>query len=360
MRVALITRATLFTQPGGDTVQVRNTAAALNRYDITADIVLTDQPIVYTRYDLLHFFNLTRPADILHHTRKARKPFVITPILVDFSQYDRYHRKGLPGFVFRMFTGDNIEYLKTTARWLMGKDKLMSKSYLWKRQRNSINEILDKATMVLPNSRMEYERLMALYENAPGYHIVPNGVDTDIFTFDDSIDRDPNLVICVGRIEGIKNQENLIRALNNTAFKLVLIGARAANQSSYYRRCRQIAAGNISFIDHLPQQQLAGYYQRAKVHVQPSWFETCSLSSLEAGVMGCNLVIADRGFLREYYQDYAAYCNPEDPASILDAVKKAAEKNHGLQFRNKILENYTWQHAAQHTAAAYHQALQTA
>src|SRR5688572_11123955 len=120
MRVALISRATLYSQVGGDTIRIRNTAMALNKAGITADIKLTNQQINYHQYDLLHFFNVTRPADILYHARKAGRPYVVTPILVDYSQYDKYYRKKLPGLLFRLLSSDNIEYLKTTARWFTG------------------------------------------------------------------------------------------------------------------------------------------------------------------------------------------------------------------------------------------------
>lgn len=359
MRVALISRATLYKQVGGDTIQIRNTATALKKAGIHADIVLTDQQIDYEQYDLLHFFNLIRPADILYHTRKSGKPYVVTPILVDYSQYDKYYRKKLSGLLFRLFSSDNIEYLKTTARWLTGRDKLMTKSYLWRRQRNCIREVLQNALVILPNSALEYEKLVALYNCQPAFTIVPNGVDTGIFANDNVTNRDPHLVICVGRIEGIKNQEMLIKALNNSSYNLVLIGAPSPNQYGYYKHCRRIAGQNITFIDHMPQQELAGWYKRAKVHVLPSWFETCSLSSLEAGAMGCNLVIGDKGFTKEYYEDYAFYCNPADPSSILKAVQKAAAIDYNHQFRDKVLSKYTWQKAAQHTIAAYNRALQT-
>lgn len=358
MRVALISRATLYKQSGGDTVQIRNTAMALNKAGITADIHLTDQPIDYEQYDLLHFFNLTRPADILYHTKKANRPYVVTPILVDYSQYDKHYRKRLSGLLFRLLSSDNIEYLKTTARWVLGKDRLMTKSYLWQRQRNCIREVLQNALMILPNSALEYEKLVALYNCQPAYTIVPNGVDTEIFAHSNYEKRDPRLVICVGRIEGIKNQEMLIKALNNSDYKLVLIGASSPNQQGYYKNCRRIAGQNITFIDHLPQRELAKWYKKAKVHVLPSWFETCSLSTLEAGAMGCNLVIGDKGFTKEYYEDYAFYCNPADPSSILKAVEKASAIDHNFKFRDKVLSNYTWQKAAQHTIAAYNRALQ--
>jgi len=37
-------------------------------------------------------------------------------------------------------------------------------------------------------------------------------------------------VLCIARIEGIKNQLNLIKALNDTEFNVLLIGSHAPNQ----------------------------------------------------------------------------------------------------------------------------------
>src|SRR6185312_10943478 len=112
MKVAFITRSTLYTVPGGDTVQATETARNLVDIGVSAEVRLTDEHIDYNQYDLLHFFNLTRPADILFHSKKANKPFVVSTILCNYSEYDKYHRKGI-GSLFSFLPGDRIEYLKT-------------------------------------------------------------------------------------------------------------------------------------------------------------------------------------------------------------------------------------------------------
>jgi len=165
-------------------------------------------------------------------------------------------------------------------------------------------------------------------------------------------------VICVARIEGIKNQLNLIRALNNTRFKLLLIGNHSPNQQAYYDECKSIAAANIEFIAHLPQDELVAYYQRAGVHVLPSWFETTGLSSLEAAAMGCNIVITDKGDTREYFGDDAFYCDPGKPESILAAIEQAGGAQHKPMLRERILQKYTWAQAAKSTLAAYEQVVE--
>src|ERR1700749_3054131 len=106
MKIAFITRATLYKVRGGDTLQVIETARHLQRLGIEVDIRLTHEEIDYSVYDLLHFFNIIRPADILYHVRKSGKPFVVSSLLVDYSGYDKNYRKGIAGFFFRLLSSD--------------------------------------------------------------------------------------------------------------------------------------------------------------------------------------------------------------------------------------------------------------
>lgn len=212
--------------------------------------------------------------------------------------------------------------------------------------------------MVLPNSGMENTMLQKLFCVTPDYSIIPNGIDVHVFKHDNTIKKDKRLVLCVARIEGIKNQLNLIKALNNTAFTLLIIGSYTRNQEKYYDLCRKTAASNICFIDRVNQKELVRYYKKAKIHILPSWFETCGLSTLEAAVMGCTVIVTDKGYTREYFEDYALYCDPASPSSIFHAVQTASTKKEDDALRNKILSNYTWQVAASRTAQAYQKTMQ--
>jgi len=357
MKVLFISRSTLFTQRGGDTVQVENTAQQLSIAGIKVDVHIAGDKIDYEQYDLIHFFNLTRPADILFHIARTNKPFVVSPILVDYAEYDKLHRPGLAGISFRFLSANGIEYIKTIARGIKANDTIKSFSYLLKGHRKSIITILKKTSMIISNSFMEYQQLVSSFSVAPEYFIAPNGIDSSLFQCH-NIEKDPDLVICAARIEGIKNQLNLIKALNGTKYRLLIIGSPAVNQTDYYHQCKKLAAKNIEFIEHLPQNKLALFYQKAKVHVLPSWFETCGLSSLEAASMGCNIVVSNKGFVSEYFEDMAWYCDPASPASILKAVEDAAMNETKKDLQQKIVKNYTWKNAATKTAEAYHKVLQ--
>jgi glycosyltransferase involved in cell wall biosynthesis len=355
MKVVFIARSTLFSEKGGDTFQVVQTAKHLEQQGIITDIKLTHEKIEYDRYDLMHFFNIIRPADILYHLKRCGKPFVLSTILIDYSEYDKYHRRGISGLLLRYLSSDNIEYIKTIARFMLGRDKLMTYSYLWQGQRNSINAVLAKASILFPNSTLEYKKMHALYKCSANCITIPNGVDPDLFLLNEKVKKDKFLVLCVARIEGIKNHLNLIRALSHTRFTLLIVGSPALNQRMYYRHCRKIAGPNVQFIEHLPQHELVQYYQKASVHVLPSWFETCGLSSLEAVVMGCNIVVSDKGYTQEYFENHAFYCDPGSPISIYNAVTKASKAGFPETLRKKILSSYTWQQAASGILKAYDQ-----
>lgn len=338
-------------------MQMLETAKHVNALGIAADIRLTNEIINYDNYSLLHFFNITRPADILYHISKTKKPFVVSTIFIDYSQYDKFYRQGVSGALFKFLSRDAIEWLKTTARYITGKDKLMSLSYIFKGQRRCITEVLKKVKFLLPNSDAEYKSIAESYHCDPKYIVVPNGINKELFLADNDVKKDPLMVLCVARIEGIKNQINLIKALNGTRYKLFLIGKPAPNQFSYYKQCRQIAASNIIFIDHIPQEELLAYYRKAKVHILPSWFETTGLSSLEAAAMGCNIIITDKGFTKEYFGEDAFYCDPESPENIFAAVEKASKQEPSKTLQNKIFTKYTWQQASLQTIKAYREVM---
>lgn len=353
MKVLFIVRSTLFTARGGDTIQVKETARELGKIGVEVDIKRTNEKMDYSRYDLLHFFNITRPADMLVHIKRSKKPFVVSTILIDYSGYDKQKRSGIAGKLFKRLQPDSIEYVKTMYRVLRGKDRLVSLSYLWKGQRRSIKEILLKTRTVFVQADKEYTDLVRWYQVAPAFHIVQNGVNTQLFNINEPVNKEENLVLCVARIEGLKNQYNLIRALNNTGYKLLLIGSAAYNQEDYYLQCKKIAAPNITFIDHLPQEQLVRYYAAAKIHVLPSWFEVCGLSSLEAAAMGCRVVITNHGYAASYFKENAFYCDPGEPSSILAAVKAASTANSNGILQKTVVQNYTWQRAAEKTLWVY-------
>lgn len=346
----MIARPNLFSVPGGDTVQITKTAAALKEMGVEAD-VLIDPNIDYRKYHLLHFFNIIDPEDILGHTLKSNLPYVVSTIYVDYKEYDKLHRKDTLGVLSKLFPSDTIEYFKTLAKYIYKGEKVSTLKFFLKGHRRSIQYILKNASLLLPNSESEYQRLEKDYKIKQKYIVVPNAIDPELFKYDKPNER--NIILCVARIEGRKNQLNVIRALKDTSYKVIFIGAISPNQQNYYKQCKAEATTNMQFFDFMTQEQLLDYYSKAKVHILASWFETTGLSNLEAGAMGCNLVVGRRGDVEEYFDNNVEYCEPDDLQSIRTAVEKSWNKDDSATLQSKIFNNFTWKAAAKITHEAY-------
>lgn len=357
MKILFIARHDLFTYAGGDTTQIVSTAKYLGKIGVDVTIKLSHEKIDYTPYQLIHYFNIIDPEDILGHIFKSKKPYVVSTIYVDYSEFDRVARKDLIGLISKFIANNRIEYLKTLAKYILNGEQVSTPLFFLIGHKNAIRHILKNASCLLPNSHNEYKRIVQDFKVEKPYYVVTNAIDNDLFNPKKDIIKDENLILCAARIEGRKNQLNLIKVINQTKHKLWLIGKASANQKKYVERCKRMANSNVRFINPLPQHELIKYYEQAKVHVLPSWFETTGLSSLEAAAMGCNIVVADKGDVREYFGDLAYYCQPDCPKSIMDAITAAIKAPVNTVLQQKVLTEYTWEKAAQQTLTAYHKIL---
>lgn len=357
MKVALINRSTMLRSQGGDTIQMMNTARELKKLGVTAHIYYARERINYEQYDLLHLFNLIRPADHLYHIRKSKKPYVLSTIYVDYEAFDRFGRGGLSSRLFALLGKSKSEYLKTIYRFLRGQDKLVSAEYLLGHRRAK-EVLIREAAVLLPNSLSEYKRVIRLINHQKKLvQVVPNGIDENLFG---QIPQDINRrdsVICAAQIYGRKNQLALINICNELDVELEIVGKAPPNHSEYLEDCKKAAGKKTKILSFMPQQELLKAYARAKVHALPSWFETTGLSSLEAGAMGCNLVVGEGGDTDEYFRGHAEFCEAANYQSIKDAVLRALEKPTTTDLREKILSNYTWRNAAEATLKGYELAL---
>jgi glycosyltransferase involved in cell wall biosynthesis len=353
MKVLFISRATIFSVPGGDTVQMEYTAKELMNLGIEVTILDNLSSVEYEKYDLLHFFNLTRPASILFHTRKCNLPYVVSTIFVQYDFYKLQNPWSKMGLATRIFGLDGIEYLKTVAKHFLGIEKLNYLPFLFMGQRNSIKMVLKGAAAILPNSVSEANRVAKIYKVYVESFVVPNGIDFENFEGISSIVRNPNQLICVGQIEPRKNQLNLIKAIKDLNVTLLIIGNSAPNHGNYLEECKELASDNVEFISRINQEELVKYYQSSSVHILPSWFETTGLSSLEAAYLGCKVVVSPNGDTQDYFGEYANYCNPGSVNSITKAIENALDRSYSSRLKELIIEEFNWKKTAEKTKNCY-------
>lgn len=362
MKVLFQSRKTLFSGTGGDTIQILKTKEYLERLNVKVDITTELEPDV-SGYDLVHIFNLMRPQEVylqVLNAKKYRKPVALSTIYGLYTEYDRKARGGLAGLVGKVLGPYQIEYAKVLARSVLNREldkgTLLFFRHGYLELQKRICEMVD---VFLPNSESEMKRVaddmgLSHYE----YVVVPNAVDAEIFSYGDceipqELERYRDCILCVARIEGRKNQLNLVRAAKGLPWKLVLIGKPAPNHMAYFRQVQREAGPNVEILGQMEHDGLAAFYKAAKVHVLASWMETPGLSSLEAGAMGCNVVVTEKGDARDYFGEHAFYCEPASIDSIRQSIILAYEKNRDNYLRDHIAKNYIWNRAAEITLAKY-------
>jgi glycosyltransferase involved in cell wall biosynthesis len=360
---------------GGDLEQMRKTAEALKPLGVEAAESFEAEPDA-RGFDLAHVFNLrtvhVTPGQVIH-LKKSGVPVVLSPIYLNPS-LALWALQVIPT-IFRQARGEaQLDRLLEDLRIWSIKAKLpggvVSSADTQNRPRLDYDQ-LQQATLrqvdhLVPNSVLEMHHLLrTLRMPAVPFTVAPYG--TDPMTF---LDPDPrpfiqkyglrDFVLQVGRIEASKNQLLLVYALRKERLPLVLIGGNL--QKPYLEWCKKYGPKTLRILPHLSQAELRSAYAAARVHVLPSWMETCGIVTLEAALANCNVVVSTAGYEVEYFRELAYYCDPADVGSIRSAVLTAYENYERdaarrLQLKQRILQEFTWPKTAEATFRAYRQVL---
>lgn len=367
MKVLFQTRTNLFDAPGGDMVQMLKTKEFLEKEGVSVDISLELEPNL-DNYDLVHLFNLMEPQDIyiqMLNAKKQNKKIVLSTIYGLYTEFERKARGGLFQQIANYLSPYQIAFVKNLVKHLKGKRmhkgvyKMIFKGYY-----GLMKEIVDNTIVFLPNSHSEMNRVILDFKlNNPKYVSIPNAIDKSVFTSEINNQNNPynrfkDCILCAARIEGRKSTLNLVRAIKNTDYHLVLVGNESKNQKKYVDQVRKEAGANVTFLGAVSHQELRQLYEVSRVHALVSWMETPGLSSLEAAAMGKNIVVTKKGDTYDYFEDYAFYCEPDDVNSITDAITKAYDSPVDPKLKEKILQKYTWEETAATTIKAYRVALE--
>jgi glycosyltransferase involved in cell wall biosynthesis len=362
MRALWLVRPDLDREPGGDTTQIHETAAALGRLGVSV-VLSSDPEPELGELDVVHLFHLDRIWENARRARLIRRlrvPAVLSPLFWPTTEFDRQGRHGLQGLVARALGTRGYQRLRIAQRAgksLWGGDTTALDPLLLGFERGA-RLVLESVNVLLPNSHTEQREL----ERCFGVHCdtvpVPNGVNTRRFGRPpEGWDLDRSGVLCVGRIEPRKNQLALIRAVRNTGIHVKLVGRSGPYSRAYEKRCWQEAGAEIDFLGYRGEQELRELYWNHRVHVSTSWYETPGLASLEAAACGCAIVTSAGGCTREYFEDEAEYCDPGDPASIRAALEKALARPTSSRLATRVLRSFTWDAAARATLDGYELAI---
>lgn len=357
MKVLLLIRRGYRQYTGGDTIQVEKTAEYLKKFGVHVEIMESGESLSARRYDLLHFFNLGRPYDLYPYLNSLRAPLIISSLFVDYREYDVRGRFWPMRDIMAFLGRNNAEYLKSSAKILLGQIPHSAWPYLKDGHRKAIQKVLQNADCLITATGSELERIYAYTNILPANtDVVPLGIDPIFFTKDLPWHRRKG-ILSVGRLEGLKNQAKLIQAAQKLDAPLTLVGKPGKNAFLYNWYLRWLDSQQVTFTGYVRPERLLDLYLEHRVHAQPSWFETTGLASLEAAAAGCRIVVTNRGDTAEVFGVYALYCDPSNLLDITENLLLALETPPAPEQREYFYEHNSWDNSIRKLISVYQRVL---
>lgn len=338
LRILFSSRPNFQKQVGGDSLHLLQTAEALRKLGHSVHI-WDGKKVQKNEYDLIHHFNIGRPAAALHLT-KTGLPMVISTIFVDYREHDQGSSR------FRSILSDGLgpntmEYLKLLARAISGREAWPPWSYLLHGHRASVQALIKYSSLLISASQAEAQLIRSFYPEAEAIQKLTLGLEH--LKIQKSNQR--RGVLSIARFEPLKNQLQLIKAIESLEVPLTLVGEVNAAHQNYWEACKKAAGPMVEFLGRATYKQCAEHYASAKVHVLTSHYESTGLVSLEALASGCQIVVNDHPIQRELFGEHAHYCRPNDAASIRKAITSALEDHRDHSTWAK--EQFSWQKSAE-------------
>lgn len=291
MRAVLLGRPNTDTLPGGDALQMSETAEILRAAGIEAHAARTaaEAEALLRPGDTLNLWNVQRAPDwgeLPEIAARVGARVLITPL---FHPVTRYHREGRRGAA------------ATVARLLQDADRFAALRFGGGDLRARARAVLESADRVLLAAPAEADLLREwcgaqLKRTAvvpPAIPEIPAGPANPPF--------DGDFVLSVGRIEPLKNPLLTLAAARRAKLPIAFAGAlpprgkHLLHSRRFTREVRAAGRGHARWLGPLPAGTIRGLMRQARVHVLASWTEVLGRATAEAALEGAAVVLTDVG-----------------------------------------------------------------
>jgi L-malate glycosyltransferase len=162
--------------------------------------------------------------------------------------------------------------------------------------------------------------------------VVPNVVDTELFTVGEPPPGEPPLIVAVAALKPVKGVQDLIEALGvlrarRADFRLELVGDGPL-RADLASRAHALGLGeNLVLSGALAHRALPAVMRRAAFVVIPSRWETFSVLMGEA--MACGLPVvatAVGGMVERVHDGNGVLCPPQDPEALATALETMLDR----------------------------------
>jgi glycosyltransferase involved in cell wall biosynthesis len=196
---------------------------------------------------------------------------------------------------------------------------------------------------------------------------VHNGLDTELYSPDPSVAKQPDELLCVGRAgDPNKGIATLIEALARgpANLKLTLVDSDHPDNPVFKWARRAGVAKRLDVTGRVPTTELVALYRRAALLVVPSRTEGFGLPAVEAMACGTPVVASHAGALPEVMRlgGGGILVPPDDPEALAAGIARLAgaprwREQLASQARERIEERLSWRTIAARTAEVYEEVL---
>ncbi|MBL8798965.1 MAG: glycosyltransferase [Planctomycetia bacterium] len=226
-------------------------------------------------------------------------------------------------------------------------------------RRQRIAAVLQAADAVIAVSRDIQERLIELGVSAARVHVVPRGVDCELFSPGGrpqcrarlGLPADLPVFVWVGRMVPVKGLDVLLTACEQLrarqpAFQFCLIGDGPLRASLQAEVAARNLTQHVRFVGLLPQEQLGDWYRAADLTVLPSLSEGIPNVLRESLACGTPFVASRVGGIPEIAPaDSCRLVPPGDAASLAQALDEMLRRPAHLPSHQA--QPITWQESAE-------------
>jgi len=314
-------------------MQVAESARLARRAGLSVEVV-APRRVRPEAGDVVHLFGVQRChdwGDLPERARRAGARLLVTPLYHPLRLYHRRGRWGPGRFAARLVPDpDRLAGLRWGRRGVLRRaaEVLSMADRVVLCHADEAYVLADELELELPERRLA---------------VVPVSIDDPVDVEQSPPAPDGDFVLCVGRIEPLKNPTLLRRTARELGYPIRFVGAGPGlRHPGYAARLR----GSRDYLGRLPPAAVRGLMGRARVHVLGSWTEVVGRVTLEAALGGAAVVLPDVGFGPDYVGDCegAFVYAPGRQDELKQALRAAWARGRRAdsELVRRVRDRFTW------------------
>jgi glycosyltransferase involved in cell wall biosynthesis len=320
-------------------------------------------PAEWKKFGNVHFCGFSWPNKLLNFCFKFLKWPKIDKMMMSAGKLDLFFIPNL-NFVAlsrgirKIITVHDLSFLRY-PRFFSWKRRL----WHWFVNPKKLIRGADKIIVVSENTKKDVTELCGVA--AEKIKVVYSGVSQEsIIHNSESIIKKYNLpdnfILFLGTLEPRKNIEGLIRAfeifktVENSGYKLVIVGPRGWLYKKILERAENSPArDDIKFINYISPEEKFSFYKLAKLFVYPSFYEGFGFPPLEAAAAGTPVIVSSVSSLPEVIGEAALMVDPNNPAEMAKIMAECLTDENLrailIEKGKAQAEKFSWQKCAEET-----------